>query len=63
MSSRPQRMRRLLRMRSLVTIGVFAASAIIALKLPAVAMALICLSLVGYLRPDIPAPNPGVDPA
>jgi hypothetical protein len=56
-------MRRLLRMRSFVTIGMFAASAIIALKSPAVAMALICLCLVGYLRPDIPAPNPGVDPA
>jgi len=58
-----QVMRRLLRMRSFVTIGVFAASAIIALKWPAVAMALICLCLVGYLRPDVPAPNPGVDPA
>ena len=58
-----QVMRRLLRMRSFVTIGVFAASAVIALKWPAVAIALICLCLVGYLRPDIPAPNPGVDPA
>jgi uncharacterized membrane protein len=54
-----QVMRRLLRMRSFVTIGVFAAAAVIAMKWPVVAMALICLCLVGYLRPDIPAPNPG----
>ena len=49
-----QRMRRLLRMRSFVTLGVFAVAAVIALKWPAVAMTLICLCLVGYLRPDIP---------
>jgi uncharacterized membrane protein len=52
-------MRRLLRMRSFVTIGVFAAAALVALKWPVVAMALICLCLVGYLRPDIPAPHRG----
>ena len=57
-----QRMRRLLRMRSFVTIGVFAAAALVALKWPVVAMALICLCLVGYLRPDIPAPSKDVDP-
>jgi uncharacterized membrane protein len=52
-----QLMRRLLRMRSFVTIGVFAAAALVGLKWPLVAMALICLCLVGYLRPDIPAPR------
>jgi uncharacterized membrane protein len=57
-----QRMRRLLRMRSFVTIGVFAVAAVIALKWPAVAMALICLCLVGYLRPDIPGPKKDIDP-
>ncbi len=36
-----QRMRRLLRMRSFVTIGVFAAAAVVALKWPVVAMVLI----------------------
>jgi uncharacterized membrane protein len=56
-----QVMRRLLRMRSFVTIGVFAAAAFVALKWPVVAMALICLCLVGYLRPDIPAPHKGGD--
>jgi uncharacterized membrane protein len=54
-----QRMRRLLRMRSLVTIGVFAAAAAVALWWPVVAMALICLCLIGYLRPHIPAPLRG----
>jgi uncharacterized membrane protein len=56
-----QLMRRLLRMRSFVTIGVFAAAAVVALKWPVVAMALICLCLVGYLRPDIPTPHEGGD--
>jgi uncharacterized membrane protein len=56
-----QRVRRLLRMRSFVTIAVFAVAALVALGWPVVAMALICLCLVGYLRPDIPAPRKGVD--
>jgi uncharacterized membrane protein len=58
-----QRMRRLLRMRSFVTIGVFAAAAIIALKWPVVAMGLICACLVGYLRPDIPGQKEDIGPA
>lgn len=49
------RMRRMLRMRSFITIGLFSAAALIALKWPVPAMALICLCLIGYLRPDIPA--------
>lgn len=48
------RLRRLLRMRSFLTIFVFATAAIVALRWPAVAMALICLCLIGYIRPDIP---------
>jgi uncharacterized membrane protein len=49
-----QRMRRLLRMRSFVTIAVFAAAAVVGLIWPVVAMVLICLCLIGYLRPDVP---------
>ena len=49
-----QRMRRLLRMRSFITIVVFAAAAVVALWWPLVGMVLICLCLIGYLRPDIP---------
>ncbi|PEG60580.1 DUF1211 domain-containing protein [Mycolicibacterium boenickei] len=46
------RLRRLLRMRSVVTIGVFGASAVVAVWFPATAMVLICACLVLYLRPD-----------
>jgi uncharacterized membrane protein len=48
------RLRSLLRMRSFITIFVFAAAAVVALRFPVVAMVLICLCLIGYLRPDIP---------
>lgn len=46
------RLRRLLRMRSVVTIGVFGASAVVAIWFPLTAMILICACLVLYLRPD-----------
>ncbi|WP_083198784.1 TMEM175 family protein [Mycobacterium malmoense] len=49
------RMRRLMRMRSFITIGVFTAAGVAALWWPLLGMALICLCLTGYLRPDIPA--------
>jgi uncharacterized membrane protein len=52
-----QRMRRMLRMRSFITIGVFAAAALIALKWPIIGMTLISLCLVGYLRPDLAEPR------
>jgi uncharacterized membrane protein len=57
----PSRMRQMLRMRSFITIGVFAAAAVVALRWPAVAMTLTCLCLIGYLRPDIPGPKNGRD--
>jgi hypothetical protein len=41
-------------MRSFITIGVFAAAAVVALWWPAVGMVLICMCLAGYLRPDVP---------
>jgi uncharacterized membrane protein len=55
----PHRIRRMLRMRSFITIFVFAAAALIAPKWPIVAMVLICLCLIGYLRPDIPDSKEG----
>jgi uncharacterized membrane protein len=48
-------MRRMLAMRSFITIGVFAVAGLIAFGWPQGAMALICLCLVGYLRPEVPA--------
>jgi uncharacterized membrane protein len=56
-----QRVRRLLRMRSFITIGGFVAAALVSLKWPAIGMALICLCLIGYLRPDIPEVRDRVD--
>lgn len=48
-----QLMRRMLKMRSFITIGIFIAAGVIALVWPALAMALICVSLACYVRPDI----------
>jgi TMEM175 potassium channel family protein len=53
----PHRIRRLLQMRSFMTIIVFAAAALVAFRWPVIAMVLICLCLIGYLRPDIPDPK------
>ena len=52
------RVRRVMRMRSFVTIGVFVAAALVALNWPLVAIGLVVVCLVGYLRPDIPDANP-----
>jgi TMEM175 potassium channel family protein len=49
------RMQRLFRMRSFITIGAFVAAALVGLRWPIVAMVLICLCLVWYVRPDTPA--------
>jgi TMEM175 potassium channel family protein len=50
----PQRMRMMMRVRSLVTLGLFATAAVVALKYPIAGMALICLCLLVYLRPEAP---------
>lgn len=47
-------MRRLMQMRSFITISVFVTAALLALRWPVAAMSLICLCLIGYLRPDVP---------
>jgi hypothetical protein len=44
-------------MRSFITIFGFAAAALIASSRPVVAIVVICLCLVVYLRPDIPEPK------
>ena len=53
-----QLMRRMLTMRSFVTMGIFVTAAVLATWWPAVAMAMICLCLVAYLRPDVPKGTP-----
>jgi uncharacterized membrane protein len=50
----PPRARMMMRMRSLVTLGVFAVAALVSLKYPVGGMALICLCLIVYLRPEAP---------
>jgi uncharacterized membrane protein len=49
------RERMIMRARSLVTLGLFATAAIVALKYPIGGMALICVCLIVYLRPQAPA--------
>jgi uncharacterized membrane protein len=55
------RARMMMRMRSLVTLGVFLAAALIALKYPIAGMVVICLNLLVYLSPE--APGSGVHAA
>lgn len=52
------RVRRMMRMRSFITIGVFVIASVVALNWPLVAIGLVVVCLVGYLRPDIPDANP-----
>ena len=46
--------RRNMRTRSIATLCLFAAAAIVSLKLPLVGLAICCGCLVGYLRPEVP---------
>jgi uncharacterized membrane protein len=50
----PAHARRMMRVRSFVTLGLFALAAAVALKYPIGGMALICLCLIVYLRPEAP---------
>ena len=47
-------LRRRMRVRSFVTLGLFAWAAVVALKYPIGGMALICICLIVYLRPEAP---------
>jgi uncharacterized membrane protein len=50
----PARERRMMRIRPLVTLALFTAAAIVALKYPIGGMGLICVCLLVYLRPEAP---------
>jgi uncharacterized membrane protein len=55
----PPRVRRIMRVRSIVTLCFFAAAAVIALKFPLAGLGLCCCCLIVYLKPDPPgAENP-----
>jgi uncharacterized membrane protein len=49
-----RRLRSVMRMRSFITIGVFAVAALIAVKWPVASITLISICLIAYLRPDTP---------
>jgi uncharacterized membrane protein len=57
------RIRQMMRMRSFVTLAVFAVAAALALKWPAAGMSLICVCLLGYVRPDAFGARRGSAPA
>ena len=57
----PPKVRRIMRVRSIVTLCLFGAAAVVALKFPLVGLG-ICCCLIGYLRPEAPGaakPAPG----
>jgi uncharacterized membrane protein len=51
------RVRKMLKMRSMATLLVFACAAVAALRWPIAGMSLICLCLLFYLRPEAPGVN------
>jgi uncharacterized membrane protein len=50
----PPRVRRILRIRSLATLGVFGTAAVVALRYPVVGLGMCVCCLVLYLKPDVP---------
>ena len=54
----PPRARRMMRIRSLLTLAVFTTAAIVSLKYPLGGIGLICLCLLLYLRPEAPLVGP-----
>ncbi|WGD54490.1 TMEM175 family protein [Bradyrhizobium sp. CB1650] len=50
----PPRERRIMRIRSIITLGVFAAAAGVALRFPVLGLALCCCCLIVYLKPEAP---------
>jgi hypothetical protein len=44
--------RRIMRVRSIATLCLFALAAVVALKYPLIGLGICCCCLIGYLRPD-----------
>ena len=51
------RVRKMLKMRSMATLLMFACAAVVALRWPIAGMSLICVCLLFYLRPEAPGVN------
>ncbi|MDH2350970.1 TMEM175 family protein [Bradyrhizobium sp. SSUT18] len=50
----PPKERRIMRIRSMVTLGVFAVATVVALRFPVTGLAMCCCCLVVYLKPEAP---------
>ena len=50
----PRKERKIMRFRSIVTLCVFAAAAVTALKYPLIGLAMCCCCLIVYLKPEAP---------
>ena len=50
----PPKVRRIMRVRSIVTLCLFGAAAVVALKFPLVGLGICCCCLIVYLKPDAP---------
>jgi uncharacterized membrane protein len=50
----PAKARKLMRFRSIATLGIFAAAALVALRYPLVGLGMCCGCLIVYLRPEVP---------
>ncbi|RXG91377.1 TMEM175 family protein [Bradyrhizobium zhanjiangense] len=53
------RERKIMRVRSIVTLGVFALAAAVALRFPVAGLAMCCCCLIVYLRPEAPGAEDG----
>ncbi|SDG49665.1 Uncharacterized membrane protein [Bradyrhizobium sp. Rc2d] len=53
------RERKIMRVRSIVTLGVFALAAVVALRFPVAGLAMCCCCLIVYLRPEAPGAEDG----
>jgi uncharacterized membrane protein len=49
-----RRVRRVMRFRSVITLCLFGAAAIVALRYPLIGLSICCCCLIGYLKPDAP---------
>jgi uncharacterized membrane protein len=50
----PPRERRIMRIRSLLTLGIFAVAAVVALRFPVAGLVMCCCCLIVYLKPEAP---------
>ena len=50
----PPKVRRIMRVRSIVTLCLFGVAAVVALKFPLVGLGICCCCLIVYLKPDAP---------